>query len=144
MPFALKTITLGCATVGRIQCAEETDNRNRCVGELIARDPASSGVTMRCNAQSVVARALAVSHEAFELVEVVRMNPWAVVVIRLPAIQQIAFFFQAEDGIRDTSVTGVQTCALPIYSARVSTIQNEQARKAPSPGGRPSRLLVSP
>src|ERR1017187_10455723 len=23
-------------------------------------------------------------------------------------------FFQAEDGIRDTSVTGVQTCALPI------------------------------
>src|SRR5437762_6002588 len=26
-----------------------------------------------------------------------------------------AFFFQAEDGIRDTSVTGVQTCALPIF-----------------------------
>src|SRR5437762_5412294 len=26
------------------------------------------------------------------------------------------FFFQAEDGIRDTSVTGVQTCALPICS----------------------------
>ena len=25
------------------------------------------------------------------------------------------FFFQAEDGIRDTSVTGVQTCALPIW-----------------------------
>ena len=24
------------------------------------------------------------------------------------------FFFQAEDGIRDWSVTGVQTCALPI------------------------------
>src|SRR5260370_9970330 len=24
------------------------------------------------------------------------------------------FFFQAEDGIRDSSVTGVQTCALPI------------------------------
>src|SRR5437762_4343759 len=28
------------------------------------------------------------------------------------------FFFQAEDGIRDTSVTGVQTCALPIYVSR--------------------------
>ena len=27
----------------------------------------------------------------------------------------VFFFFQAEDGIRDTSVTGVQTCALPIY-----------------------------
>ena len=26
------------------------------------------------------------------------------------------FFFQAEDGIRDYDVTGVQTCALPIYS----------------------------
>src|SRR2546427_10677116 len=28
------------------------------------------------------------------------------------------FFFQAEDGIRDLTVTGVQTCALPIYHAR--------------------------
>src|SRR5437764_15003514 len=28
------------------------------------------------------------------------------------------FFFQAEDGIRDTSVTGVQTCALPICERR--------------------------
>src|SRR5688500_20318373 len=27
------------------------------------------------------------------------------------------FFFQAEDGIRDYKVTGVQTCALPIYNA---------------------------
>src|SRR5690606_40955377 len=28
------------------------------------------------------------------------------------------FFFQAEDGIRDFHVTGVQTCALPIFDAR--------------------------
>src|SRR2546423_11118587 len=28
------------------------------------------------------------------------------------------FFFQAEDGIRDKLVTGVQTCALPIYGGR--------------------------
>src|SRR5258706_11021504 len=28
------------------------------------------------------------------------------------------FFFQAEDGIRDWSVTGVQTCALPICVAQ--------------------------
>src|SRR2546422_5332878 len=27
------------------------------------------------------------------------------------------FFFQAEDGIRDVAVTGVQTCALPIWTA---------------------------
>src|SRR6266853_3795174 len=30
----------------------------------------------------------------------------------------IFFFFQAEDGIRDLTVTGVQTCALPIYPRR--------------------------
>src|SRR5437762_7573163 len=29
---------------------------------------------------------------------------------------RLRFFFQAEDGIRDTSVTGVQTCALPIFT----------------------------
>src|SRR2546429_1536997 len=29
------------------------------------------------------------------------------------------FFFQAEDGIRDVAVTGVQTCALPIYICRL-------------------------
>src|SRR6266567_8465123 len=30
------------------------------------------------------------------------------------------FFFQAEDGIRDLTVTGVQTCALPIYPFEVT------------------------
>src|SRR5437762_13632385 len=37
------------------------------------------------------------------------------------------FFFQAEDGIRDTSVTGVQTCALPIWRAwdRVPAVRGE-------------------
>src|SRR5258707_7824722 len=29
------------------------------------------------------------------------------------------FFFQAEDGIRDIGVTGVQTCALPIFPLQV-------------------------
>src|SRR2546423_6940806 len=29
------------------------------------------------------------------------------------------FFFQAEDGIRDKLVTGVQTCALPIFSSAI-------------------------
>src|SRR3712207_9010793 len=32
----------------------------------------------------------------------------------MPYIGLIVFFFQAEDGIRDIGVTGVQTCALPI------------------------------
>src|SRR5947209_14420264 len=31
------------------------------------------------------------------------------------------FFFQAEDGIRDIGVTGVQTCALPIWRRRSRT-----------------------
>src|SRR5256885_13023339 len=40
-------------------------------------------------------------------------------------INAVFFFFQAEDGIRDYKVTGVQTCALPIWhtdrgGARVS------------------------
>src|SRR2546430_11078673 len=32
----------------------------------------------------------------------------------------LVFFFQAEDGIRDLTVTGVQTCALPISADRVA------------------------
>src|SRR5260370_39433768 len=39
----------------------------------------------------------------------------------LECIVEIVFFFQAEDGIRDSSVTGVQTCALPI-----SEVQNSE------------------
>ena len=37
----------------------------------------------------------------------------------------VGFFFQAEDGIRDHCVTGVQTCALPIYAANVGIIHPE-------------------
>src|SRR5438034_8002106 len=37
------------------------------------------------------------------------------------------FFFQAEDGIRDHCVTGVQTCALPICRKRLS--QRRPAQK---------------
>src|SRR2546430_11796985 len=33
------------------------------------------------------------------------------------------FFFQAEDGIRDLTVTGVQTCALPIYTTWQSRVR---------------------
>src|SRR2546430_7895383 len=32
----------------------------------------------------------------------------------------VFFFFQAEDGIRDLTVTGVQTCALPIFATYFS------------------------
>src|SRR5256884_5447767 len=33
----------------------------------------------------------------------------------------VLFFFQAEDGIRDVAVTGVQTCALPISGPSIGT-----------------------
>src|SRR5207302_4168260 len=42
------------------------------------------------------------------------------------------FFFQAEDGIRDFHVTGVQTCALPISSGRGDTGQAH--RRDPAAG----------
>src|SRR2546427_3042660 len=54
----------------------------------------------------------------------------------------IFFFFQAEDGIRDLTVTGVQTCALPISVTRASARSRTAGRRArgnPTPwsSGRP-------
>src|SRR5690606_40252050 len=46
------------------------------------------------------------------------------------------FFFQAEDGIRDFHVTGVQTCALPISSRSMrmgTSIRKAATRKWPEP-----------
>src|SRR5207248_10422387 len=43
------------------------------------------------------------------------------------------FFFQAEDGIRDRTVTGVQTCALPISIPR-PLIPSDCAGRSPSTG----------
>src|SRR2546430_5460936 len=40
------------------------------------------------------------------------------------------FFFQAEDGIRDLTVTGVQTCALPIYALRPAGVVDEEVDAA--------------
>src|SRR5215204_7428502 len=37
------------------------------------------------------------------------------------------FFFQAEDGIRDHCVTGVQTCALPIFTVAAGAVGLAQA-----------------
>src|SRR2546422_10078035 len=39
------------------------------------------------------------------------------------------FFFQAEDGIRDVAVTGVQTCALPIYPDRGVDLDGQPAHR---------------
>src|SRR6266581_4513987 len=50
------------------------------------------------------------------------------------------FFFQAEDGIRDGRVTGVQTCALPIYlrppRLRLHALPDPEADRRALQGGR--------
>src|SRR5256886_7003157 len=40
------------------------------------------------------------------------------------------FFFQAEDGIRDLTVTGVKTCALPIYPERGWRVMRRLSNRA--------------
>src|SRR5256885_10953338 len=63
------------------------------------------------------------------------------VVLARVAVLRSFFFFQAEDGIRDYKVTGVQTCALPISSggpfrktplAALQTVTPEQALAHPN------------
>src|SRR5689334_24576578 len=46
---------------------------------------------------------------------VTREEAWYAVIFCLELYILFFFFFQAEDGIRDGTVTGVQTCALPIF-----------------------------
>src|SRR6266513_4912294 len=45
------------------------------------------------------------------------------------------FFFQAEDGIRDRNVTGVQTCALPICCERPQPAPPRHERSDDGPRG---------
>src|SRR2546430_17571944 len=45
----------------------------------------------------------------------------------------VFFFFQAEDGIRDLTVTGVQTCALPISRASAKYVAEQTAKERASP-----------
>src|SRR5689334_17093422 len=52
--------------------------------------------------------------------------------------QEWGFFFQAEDGIRDGTVTGVQTCALPIWRRRRPGPARRSGRRS-SPASRPGR-----
>src|SRR5207249_6500797 len=53
---------------------------------------------------------------------------------------EVSFFFQAEDGIRDRNVTGVQTCALPIFDQSVAVHVLFRFRRLP--GGK--RLTRNP
>src|SRR5690348_2990701 len=51
-------------------------------------------------------------------------SPYILVWVRVstPVLFSLFFFFQAEDGIRDGRVTGVQTCALPIFPGMPITL----------------------
>src|SRR2546427_5623362 len=52
------------------------------------------------------------------------------------------FFFQAEDGIRDLTVTGVQTCALPIASAAVASLSSSTVRSIIDTFGVGTRMAI--
>src|SRR2546430_11323569 len=71
------------------------------------------------------------------------MSPEHRTINNVESIELGIFFFQAEDGIRDLTVTGVQTCALPI-SARMKLAalgRVERARQlALDDGARPRAL----
>src|SRR5207249_9714732 len=58
--------------------------------------------------------------------------------------QLIFFFFQAEDGIRDRNVTGVQTCALPIslFPLILQAVKNPVVTVTAVPAGRMSGKSV--
>src|SRR5207237_7043719 len=54
------------------------------------------------------------------------------------------FFFQAEDGIRDSSVTGVQTCALPIFHSANHPDIKEPRSPAPTTTNRDTAEDLTP
>src|SRR5207245_8113300 len=51
------------------------------------------------------------------------------------------FFFQAEDGIRDATVTGVHTCALPIWALRLDQRVDVLRAEEPVETGISARLV---
>src|SRR2546430_5952456 len=54
------------------------------------------------------------------------------------------FFFQAEDGIRDLTVTGVQTCALPIFERFIDTREDiSRVLSSPIPRRQAFRIAAS-
>src|SRR3989442_5340148 len=70
-------------------------------------------------------------------------------IVHIERDRHMFVFFQAEDGIRDAEVTGIQTCALPISSHSPST-QSHTAQSCPRPTEtelpecRPRYLLPAP
>src|SRR6266436_1965587 len=60
---------------------------------------------------------------------------WSAALCAHPAAVFFSFFFQAEDGIRDVAVTGVQTCALPISALAILRRVDTREHQATVGGG---------
>src|SRR2546429_6272858 len=56
-------------------------------------------------------------------------------------VYSVFFFFQAEDGIRDVAVTGVQTCALPIFM-RAGVLQIGATSTLTLTSNTPARMIM--
>src|SRR2546422_1621315 len=70
------------------------------------------------------------------------MRGWRSILSRVETLVRF-FFFQAEDGIRDVAVTGVQTCALPISVLTSSCLICDRLPVEP-PDRRFAQALSSP
>src|SRR3989475_4928793 len=69
---------------------------------------------------------------------------WYLLFLSTAARLSAFFFFQAEDGIRDLTVTGVQTCALPISSLRELVDDAAEIRRIDAAACGPEVTLSSP
>src|SRR5256885_9251204 len=65
-----------------------------------------------------------------------KRHTWTLTFLRSRRRGVVIFFFQAEDGIRDYKVTGVQTCALPISSTALGWTPLDPGARLKAPFGR--------
>src|SRR5256886_3964995 len=70
------------------------------------------------------------------------LSSWYLITLIPISILLFVFFFQAEDGIRDLTVTGVQTCALPIWLSHPQA--ERQARQRRRGAGAPDAHPAHP
>src|SRR5437763_721079 len=98
---AKKKVKAGPPRRGLVVWYSQTGNKER-YGRLIAKVWEKKG--------------LAVTAGDYREIGAVKPGSFDIIAAGSPVfyLEAPEFFFQAEDGIRDTSVTGVQTCALPI------------------------------
>src|SRR2546429_307484 len=87
-----------------------------------------SGIVMRLRMFLLLITFLKASHSFRNRLLVICKNAYLFATMIMTSVSSL--FFQAEDGIRDVAVTGVQTCALPISSTPPTlplSIRTEQA-----------------